>query len=258
MRFSFHIAVLAGLFSLLSPGAAQALSGRLEANGGEFRLYLDDGRVLAREALAGARVVIGSGAHDIQVLIDSVEQEPVSSGPPVVLYRLLITDPEGNGFQEACEPDAKGRRLGLPLVHETGIVFTCTSGAEGKCILMGYRPWDDRADAPMRDLHAACIHLVRADYGGDDHATTRDGTVIDVYDRYGIQNPETMDPMPFEAAWGIDGAICVAHSRVAENITLEALAQAYPRLRPFLGSSACTEEAMRDHPEALLYNRSAP
>ena len=148
--------------------------------------------------------------------------------------------------------------MGLPLQKEPGIAFTCTSGAEGKCILMGYRPWEDSADAPMRDLHAACIHLVRADYGGDDRATTRDGTVIDVYDRFGIQKPETVDPMPFEAAWGKNGAVCVAHPRIAQNVTLDDLAKAYPRLRNFLGPEACREEAMRGHPEALLFNRSAP
>ena len=255
MQSSFYITALAGLLSLLYPGAAQALSGRLEADRGEFRLHLDDGRVLAREALVGARVVIGSGAHDIAVLIDSVEEETPPSGPAVVLYRLLITDPEGQ-VQEACEPDAKGRRLGLPLLRESGIAFTCTSGAEGKCILMGYRPWDGRADAPMRDLHAACIHLVRADYGGDDHATTRDGTIIDVYDRFGIQRPEAVDPMPFEAAWGKDGAVCVAHPRIAQNVALAELESRYPRLRNRLGRDACTEEAMRHNPDVLLFNRS--
>lgn len=256
MKRSFHIAALAGLVSLLFLGTAQALSGRLEVAAGEFRLHLDDGRVLAREALVGARVVISSNAQDIEVLIDTVEQEAMPSGPPVVLYRLLIADPKGQ-VQEACEPDAKGRRLGLPLINETGIVLTCTSGAEGKCILMGYRPWDDRADVPMQDLHAACIHMVRADYGGDDHATTRDGTIIDVYDRFGIQMPEATDPMPFEAAWGRNGALCVAHPRIAGNVSLDELAQRYPILSGRLGPEACTEEAMRNHPDALLFNRSA-
>jgi hypothetical protein len=257
MRFSFYIAAIAGLLGALSPSAVQALSGRLEAQQGEFSLHLDDGRVLARDALVGSRIVIGRGAQNVQVLIESVEEETLPSGAPVVLYRLLIEDPKGKGFQEACEPDAKGRRLGLPLMHETGIAFTCTSGAEGKCILMGYRPWEERADAPMQDLHAACIHLMRADYGGDDHPATLDGTLIDVYDRFGIQKPEAAEPMPFEAAWGRDGAVCVAHPRIAQNVTLEELANRYPWLRTRLGPDACTEEAMRHDPEVLLFNRSA-
>lgn len=245
------------MLSFLIIAPAHAGSGRLDVERGEFRLRLDDGRVLAREALLGARVVIESGGELVQVLIDAVEEETTAAGQPLVLYRVLIEDASGQGAQDACLPDARGRRLGLPLLKATGITFTCTSGAEGKCILMGYRPWDDRSDAPMRALHTACVHMVRADYGGDDHPTTRDGTAIDVYDRFGIQKPETDDPMPFEAAWGRDGAVCVAHARIAQNVTLAELAQRYSKLRHRLGPEACTEEAMRHRPDVLLFNRSA-
>lgn len=252
----YHFFFLAlGLF--LMSDTAQSASGSLDVDRGEFRLRLDDGRVLAGEALLGANLVIETGTEAVQVVIDAVDEITPSSGRPLLLYRLLIADAPGQGAHNACQPDAQGRQLGLPLLKETGIVFTCTSGAEGKCILMGYRPWDDSPDRPMRDLHAACVHLVRADYGGDDHASTRDGTIIDVYDRFGIQNPETADPMPFEAAWGTNGALCVAHPRIAQNVTIEELEQRYPRLRHRLGPEACTEEAMRRHPDVLLYNRSA-
>ena len=63
--------------------------------------------------------------------------------------------------------------------------------------------------------------------------------------------------MTFEAAWGVDGAICVAHPRIPENISLEELGVRYPRLKAHLGPAACIEEdAMRD-PRALLFNRSS-
>jgi hypothetical protein len=255
MRVLFLIAAGA-MLTLVGSDAARALSGRLEASRGEFRLHLDDGRVLQREELAGARIIMQSGGHDIQVLVDAIEKQSGVPGGPVVLYRLLVEDSVGRTPRNACLPDARGRQLGLPIQRAAGIDFTCTSGAEGKCILMGYKPWEERADAPMQDLHAACIHLMRADYGGDDHATTRDGTLIDVYDRFGIQGPASLDPMPFEAAWGTDGAVCVAHPRIAQNVALEELAGRYPRLRNRLGPAACTEEAMRHEPEALLFNRS--
>ncbi|MEE1657260.1 ADYC domain-containing protein [Microvirga sp. CF3062] len=242
---------------LATSGAGQALNGRLEADRGEFRLHLDEGRVLERDALAGARIVMQSGERRIQVLIDAVETEDEVPGGPVVLYRFLVEDPVGRTFWNACMPDTRGRQLGLPLQNGAGVDLTCTSGAEGKCILMGYRPWDARADVPMQDLHAACVHMMRADYGGDDHPATRDGTLVDVYDRFGIQTPESVDPLPFEAAWSKDGALCVAHPRIAENVSLDELAQRYPALSGRLGSEACTEEAMRNHPNALLFNRSA-
>ncbi|MGF9758690.1 hypothetical protein AAII07_26155 [Microvirga sp. 0TCS3.31] len=40
-------------------------------------------------------------------------------------------------------------------------------------------------------------------------------------------------------------------------MSLDELAQRYPALSGRLGFEACTEEAMRNHPNALLFNRSA-
>jgi hypothetical protein len=257
MHSPFLAHIIGAVLTLASCGAGMALDGRLEADRGEFKLRLDEGQVLERESLAGARIVMQSGGQTIHVLIDAVETVDEVPGGPVVLYRFLVEDPVGGAFQNACRPDMRGRQLGLPLQKETGVDLTCTSGAEGKCILMGYRPWDDRADVPMQDLHAACVHMMRADYGGDDRPATRDGTPVDVYDRFGIQTPDAVAPLPFEAAWGKDGAVCVAHPRIAEAATLDGLAKSYPKLRSSLGPGACTEEAMRNHPDALLFNRSA-
>lgn len=58
----------------------------------------------------------------------------------------------------------------------------------------------------------------------------------------------------FEAAWGADGAICVRHVRIRENVSLEELEQRYPRLQGRTGA-ACTEEFGRAH-GVLLFNRS--
>jgi hypothetical protein len=43
----------------------------------------------------------------------------------------------------------------------------------------------------------------------------------------------------------VDGAICVAHPRIPENISLEGLAERYPRLKSHLGPVACTEESAK-------------
>ncbi len=134
--------------------------------------------------------------------------------------------------------------------------LTCTSGAEGKCILFGYHPWEKRDGVPMRDLHRACMHMLRADYGGDDRPTTRNGIKINLYDRFGIQSVDPAPGMRFEAAWGPDGAVCVAHPRIADNVTLEELASRYPRLRGRLGPQACYEDAVRSDPAALIFNQS--
>jgi hypothetical protein len=137
-----------------------------------------------------------------------------------------------------------------------GFSFVCTSGAAGKCVLMGYRPWVVANGPPLHALHRACVHMLRADYGGNDKPSTRNGTAVDIYDRFHIQIAAMRPDMSFEAAWSEDGAVCVAHPRIAENITLDELGHRYPHLAGRLGPQACTEEAMREMPNAILFNRS--
>jgi hypothetical protein len=239
------------------PGSASGLEGRIEADGPDLVLKLDDGRNLRREALIGLRLVLAMRDGKTEVRIDSVDVDAAATGGPVPLYTLTLVGPDATrgGF---CQPDPQGRRAGFPIPDGAGgFSFTCTSGAEGKCALMGYRPWDNRDGVPLRDLHRACIHMLRADYGGDDHPSTRNGTLVDVSDRFGIQKPDMPAGLEFEAAWGPDGAVCVAHPRIAANISLEDLAALYPGLSGRLGAGTCTEEAMRADPRALLFNRSA-
>ena len=134
--------------------------------------------------------------------------------------------------------------------------LTCTSGAEGKCILLGYRPWESVGATSLRDIHAACIRMIRADYGGDGTSHTRDGTLIAFRDNLGIRDFPADNDMPFEAAWGPDGAVCVARPRIAEILTLDDLAKAYPSLAGAIGPKACEEGIMADNPKVLLLNRS--
>ncbi len=220
-------------------------------------LQLEDGRILRRDALVGLRLVLTGQTGETEIRIDAVEEDAKAVGGPVPLYRLSLVNPPDPTSADFCQSDPYGRRAGFPLSDGAGgFRLTCTSGAEGKCVLMGYRPWESTDDIPMKDLHRACVHMLRADYGGDDRPTTRNGTIIDIYDRFGIQNPERVGDMQFEAAWGRDGAVCVAHPRIAENISLEDIAGRYPALAGFLGPAQCNEEAMKTEPKALLFNRS--
>ncbi|QFU17050.1 ADYC domain-containing protein [Microvirga thermotolerans] len=249
--------LLLALAVLPLPMAAAALEGRLSMDGADLSLSLDDGRVLKGRALVGLTLKLAGPAGEAEVRIDGAEEDASLPDRPVTLFSLSTQRP-GQGPENLCTPDPKGRRLALPLPDGAGgFGFTCTSGAEAKCVLMGYRPWEVREGVPMRDLHRACIHLLRADYGGDDRPTTRDGTIIDIYDRFGIQASEADPTLSFEAAWGPDGALCVAHPRIPENVSLSALAERYPRLARRLGPDSCTEAAMRNEPGALLFNRSA-
>lgn len=97
--------------------------------------------------------------------------------------------------------------------------------------------------------------MVRADYCGDEQPTTRDGMLIDLWDEAGVQERAGRQDFSFEAAWGAEGAICVAHPRVPQNVTLEALEKACPRLSGRLGP-ACTPDAARRWGRPLLFNDS--
>jgi hypothetical protein len=100
------------------------------------------------------------------------------------------------------------------------VTIACTNGAIAKCIRLGYKPWKDAPDRPMRALHQACTRMIRADYCGDGRTHTKDGTNIDVFDSYGVQRRAETDPAieVFEAAWDADGAVYLNVPRFGDDV----------------------------------------
>jgi len=258
MLYTLRALGLAVSFAAALPAAAFAQS-RLGVDGTEFVLTLDDGRTLRSAALKGAtlKTTIKAMAGGGDVTIQSVEEDTLAVGGRVWLHQFVTLTPDGKAA-DLCLPDAEGRSLGFPVPDgHGGFNLTCTSGAIGKCIRWGYRPWEVvPGGPPLKALHQACVHMVRADYGGDGGTSTRDGTLIYFCDRFGIR-PCTVDaPLRFEAGWGERGATCVARPRVPDLVSLDAIGRRHPRLRGNLGPAACTHEnAMRDT-AALLFNHS--
>jgi hypothetical protein len=251
-----HRIGLAMALAISAPVAAQAQTA-LTAVGTEFVLTTPAGRILRSADLVGATLGIAVAATQVEVTITSVEEDADAIGGRVLLHRFVVADEAGRAV-DLCTPDADGRSLGFPVPDgHGGFDLTCTSGAIGKCIRWGYRPWEEQPGGPpLAALHAACVHMARADYGGDGRATTRADTLIYWCDRFGVHPCGEDVPAAFEAGWGRDGAVCVARPRIRENVSLEQLADRYPRLRPHLGSAACNEDSARGDPEALLFNHS--
>jgi hypothetical protein len=246
---------LAVALAMAAPVAAQGQA--LTAEGTEFVLTTADGRTLRSADLVGATVtIVGAGAR-AEVTIASVEEDRQALGGVALLHHLTVTDEAGSPV-DLCMPDADGRSLGFPVPDgQGGFSLTCTSGAVGKCIRWGYRPWEERPGGPpLAALHQACVHMARADYGGDGRANTREGTLIYWCDRFGIHPCGEAVPAPFEAAWGRDGAVCVARPRIAESVSLDQLAERYPRLRHRLGVDACRKDSAKQNDLALLFNHS--
>jgi hypothetical protein len=265
-------AVLAGCGTAPHEAQSKDRIVSVEVDGTAFEVRLASGRRISGTALKGASLALiaPGGTAPQMVRIDEVTVDPRDPEHEVLLYRMSAVDPRTGRSESLCEANAQGERWSFPLqgqwdvegnrVSDRGFTLACADWALGKCVRFGYKPWKTLADGTrLAPYHQACVRLVRADYCGG-KGTTRDGMLIDIFDRIGIQRP---DPHPeshglrFEAAWSAAGAVCVAHTRVPENVTLDQLATDCPRLRGKLGEEACVPPQGGIYSgEALLYNRS--
>lgn len=263
MRICLSAAVLAVL-ALVRPvqadGPASVRS--VTVDGTAFRVLMADGRVLPQASLPGTVLVLGIGdGRNRRIRIDAVEPDPKDpAGAP--LYTMSAQNPGSGAWENICEADPEGRRLAFPVPgaftadtrytpSADRFFITCTGGAESKCIRFGYRPWRTAPDGASLAAHyQACVRLVRADYCGDGIGHTRNGTLIDIYDRIGIQQPDPGNTLGFEAAFDANGAVCVRQTRLPDLLSLDRLGTQCPRLQGRLGAD-CRESA-----PALLFVRS--
>jgi hypothetical protein len=236
---------------------------RLEAVGTAFRATLSDGTVREGRELAGAVLVFRINGEPMRIRIASIIEDPGDKSATVLLhdFRIAATD------EPLCGAAPDGTRLGFPLAGHSepdgrfvetepgAFELVCTSGGQGKCVRFGYRPWERAPDGrAMREYFNACVRMLRADYCGDGTGWTRDGTLIDLWDDHGIQSLDSGADasFSFEAGWTAGGAVCVAHSRIPENIGTDALKAYCPRLAAV---PSCDEGTARSA-GALLFNRS--
>jgi ADYC domain len=265
------ISLLLVVSALARPGltASDKIVG-VEVEGTSLIVRLSSGRAITGPALVGSTLslIVPGNSEPQRVRIDDVVVDPRDPDHETMLYRMKIVSAAGGPDQEICGPDPQGERWAFPVrgqwdaaghrVSNDGFTLTCSDGAQGKCVRFGYKPWKTLANGTsLADYHQACIWLITASYC-DHGATTRNGMLIDIYDHIGIQLPdEQPSELKFEAAWGTKGAVCVAHTRVPENITLDRLGAECPRLAGRLGEEACTEtKSVKYGERVLLYNRS--
>jgi hypothetical protein len=189
------------------------------------------GLVLA--ALPGSPVPVGAllpgtdaAGHSVRLRVDGIRAD--AGDPSLTVYALSVEDP-AHGWVPYCDADAWGSTEAVIVpgswdlasgrrVDEGGITVACLSGAIGKCVRFGYRPWKTVDGVSLADAHQACVHMVRADYCGDGRPHTQDGTYIHVYDRLGVQVPAPDRPVELEAGWGKDGATWIEASRWGQDL----------------------------------------
>jgi len=247
----------------IAAGAAQV--SRIEVTQAKFRIDLVDGRVMAGSDLVGVVLHLRDGAGKaLAIRIDSVASPSERPASGLELYGLSQRDARGE-WSPLCKPGADGRALGFPLpvvvpseedvgADGGGFSIACTAGARGKCVMLGYRPWEAAASGEsLQPYFEACVRMMRADYCGDGRSYTRPGIRIDMWDSVGIQAAQT--DMPFEAAWGANGAVCLAKVRVPAMSSLADVLAACPRLAG-LPSSTCDAQSLRPGGSALMWNGS--
>ncbi len=262
-----RLIALAAMLSAACLARAEPKGGApsLWAEGAAFVLALGDGRLLRSPDLVGAifDAETPSGAP-VRLRIETVVSGP---GAPRVLLHDLRFEAAPGDWRSLCGPDGAGRRLAFPvegawsaegrfIADPDRFFVTCTGGAEGKCVMLGYDPWAEGPNGQrLPALYEACRHMMRASYC-DGLGTTAEGSEIDVYDDLGIQRPKTLDDprFAFEAGWTPRGAACVAHPRRPQRMSASALGAVCPALAQV---EPCNEATARGA-GAMLFNRSRP
>ncbi|WP_022977374.1 ADYC domain-containing protein [Nevskia ramosa] len=218
--------------------AAVAAGATLDVDGSAFVLRMPDGRVLRGRELEGAVIHVGiDGGQVAPMKLKSITPDPKQ--PQVLRHEFETSDGQG-GWKNACAPNADGETWGLPLKLAPGhpgrdgeITVSCISGVVAKCVRWGYPPWEKGPSGEsLAPFHAACVRMARADYCGDGTPHTKQGTSIDNFDDLGIQKRGAADDASyvFEAGWSPQGAVCVAHTRWNDVVTLDQLKAQCPRL----------------------------
>jgi hypothetical protein len=154
-----------------------------------------------------------------------------SSNHDVWLYEVEFTDradPTPDDWMNVCDSGAGSPAQGMFVNGRwyqdgswnlAGYTFSCARGVIAECARdWGYKPWktlDSAAhgDVSLLPLHLACVRAARADYCGDGISHTRNGTLIDIADRYGFNVHVHIPGFQDESAFGPDTALWVRAPR---------------------------------------------
>ncbi len=216
-----------------------------------------------------AKPVLEEQAKSQGYQLSEPELDPQDPDREVYLYSVNYQDPNNSQWHNLCQPDADNLAKAMLLSGEwdrTGthidnnkVTVACTSGVLAKCVRWGYKPWQTVVGVSLRDYHQTCTRMARADYCGNGISHTKDGTAIDLYDRLGIQQPESQEDreMIFEAAWGVDGSVLLARTRYPEGLA-QLKKECPEKLRQIRSEyqSLTYVEAQLQAAEALIFNSS--
>ena len=156
-----------------------------------------------------------NGMRHVVLWISAYSEDAVNQGR----YTFLTLDEEGEP-NYVCDSDADGFHAAIPVKNvsvdpQTGdmtarpstLYLACVSGAVGKAVLWGYKPWE-RALAEFE----VAARMVRADYCFDGVSWTSTGLTLQVRDKFAINN-FLREEDPTEVVWTADGLACIGQPR---------------------------------------------
>ena len=170
---------------------------------------------------------------------DNIYVDPNSPQGDVYLYDISYARSDDTTWTSLCSDAAGNPVAAIPILNywnaQTGaridnanvVTFACVSGALGKCVRLGYRPWSSAmrctkgtcSAVSLADYHQACTRLIRADYCGNGTSYTLNGTLIEVYDGLSPQIQRQTESWNIEGKWNPGGASCIGEARHAELLT---------------------------------------
>ncbi|NVB41338.1 hypothetical protein G6O69_26105 [Pseudenhygromyxa sp. WMMC2535] len=209
----------------------------LVARGGLF-----GGSTLRGAALLGSIIVLRVDGLIVPVVIAGYEEVDSWSekGEPVAAYALVYADLDQPLLQRSvCKGTLADPLLASVVVlagerydldrkevipdQDGWVTFACAGSAAAKMALLGYGPNADFSPGPTSDAPAsvdqrqATLKMITADYCGEGHAYTADGTPLEWENQGGSVVPtELPDPDALEAIWTAQGAACLDSPRLAD------------------------------------------
>ncbi len=160
-------------------------------------------------------IVEGAVETPVELWIESYTQ--ISSKEARYTFMTL----DANGLPTPiCNADSAGGQQAIPvkditvdaatgdmLARTKTAYLACASGAVGKAITWGYRPWE----RSLPEFEVA-TRMVRADYCYDGMSWTETGIALQVKDKYNINN--FLDAAkPTEVLWTTTGSACLVTPR---------------------------------------------
>ncbi|MBL9102980.1 MAG: hypothetical protein JNL82_18695 [Myxococcales bacterium] len=183
----------------------------------------------------GATMSLVAGSTEYTLRFDEIYENPGQPGSGVWFHKVYIREGEDGDWQSLCydnlgQPtdsvllkNAWDYTTGARIDNPSAMTIACRHAVLAKCVEWGYIPWQTAtmcdengqncAPTSLADHHQACTRMARADYCGNGHSYTFNGTPIDVYDaltpRLQTSSSTGLTGWGVEAEWGPDGANCV-------------------------------------------------